>query len=64
MAIFVQYLAIYKMSICPIALKIPIRFKILPNTKETLKSVANDFWNSAKVAQFCQIWSHCYLRIL
>ena len=43
MAIFVQYLAIYKMSICPIALKIPIRFKILPNTKETLKSVANDF---------------------
>ena len=33
-------------------------FKILPNTKKTFKRLPKFFYNSAKVAEFLQIWSH------
>ena len=32
-------------------------FRILLNTKETLKEIAQHFKDFAKVAEFCQIWS-------
>ena len=35
------------------------RLTILPNMKETLKKIAQDFKILTKVAKFRQIWSHC-----
>ena len=44
------------MKICPIAYKIcQSRFKIMPNTQQTLITLFKTF---AKVAQIRQIWSH------